>query len=428
MVGTAAALATVYVFLRVVLPLTLPDAASHLTGGQDFRVFHSTARHFLRGGELYRVALEWSAHPTRVYPHGLYFYPPPSVLLFVPFALLPYKAAAIAWTLMNYGLLVPIVFFLGRLSLPPGRDPAVSVALVVVWLTLAWPLTWSLYLGQVSVMVLFCLAGGLYFLERRRPWACAFLLVGAAMLKVIGAFPLLYLARCKWRKMAAPTALLLLLPLGTMPREWGVYVRHVMPMQSTIHRAFPRFVLKNDNQSVYALLSRTLTRNTETGNQLHRPLLRDALWRLWSLTVLGTVLWVVLRRPRSEEQAVLGAIALIVAPLLAHPVCFSHYSLWLGPQFVVLARATTRLKRQSWRLTGAAVLAAGVLLVSLPPDLVFLRLLRVDVAQWTFGPWLASYPTLAMVALFVANLWLFWLSGRTPVLPREGRPGEPLSG
>ena len=131
-------------------------AASSAAGtlGFDFLSYDSAVRRFLDGGVLYDQSFEYTGG------FGLFYYPPPFVLLALPLALLDPTLAAWLWT----GLLIAC-FFVAVAVMPVST----RVKWVIVLLAgLDWPMVYGIKLGQVGPILLLTFALGWRFMDRPR--------------------------------------------------------------------------------------------------------------------------------------------------------------------------------------------------------------------------------------------------------------------
>jgi hypothetical protein len=185
---------------------------------RDFYIFRLGAELTLRGENPYDVP-KVREHIARQFPaddakefvnNSGYFLPPLAVVAFVPFAVLPWVAAKVAWAVLN-GL---AAYFIARLPLLlRDRDspaPAMLLYAVVPFALVLNPLALALPfpVGQFTVVFVGCVAAGLLAFERGRPYLAAALWV-LPFAKPHLALPLIPLAWYLggWR----PAALLVLL-------------------------------------------------------------------------------------------------------------------------------------------------------------------------------------------------------------------------
>jgi hypothetical protein len=169
----------------------------------DFFIYRLGAELALNGQSPYnlsairaRVAEQYpdpDAGPDSFVNNCGYFLPPMAVLVYAPFAMLPWPAAKVAWAIASalaaFGITrIPSLFQ----KSPPGQGPIwnglVPFLLVVNFLALA-----ILQVGQSTLVVVGCVAFGQWCFERNRP-ALGTLLWSVAFIKPHVALPLVPLA------------------------------------------------------------------------------------------------------------------------------------------------------------------------------------------------------------------------------------------
>jgi hypothetical protein len=123
--------------LVIVVGLVLLSAGSTL--GYDYQAYASAADRLIHGQALYDPSVNVAGGFL------LFYYPPPFVLLAVPFALLPASIGATAWIAAMLG-----AFGVGVALLPVRRDVRWAIVLLG---GLSWPLAYSLKLGQVGSLL-----------------------------------------------------------------------------------------------------------------------------------------------------------------------------------------------------------------------------------------------------------------------------------
>jgi len=129
-------------------------AASQGTLAFDYLSYDSAVRRFLAGGVLY----DQSYFVTGAF--GLFYYPPPFLLMAIPLTVLSPSAAAWAFTAILLGS------FLVTCALIPVPT-RVKWAIVLLG-GLSWPLVYSIKLGQVGPILLLLFAIGWRWIDR--PW------------------------------------------------------------------------------------------------------------------------------------------------------------------------------------------------------------------------------------------------------------------
>ena len=145
----------VIVVLTFWLALFLKLSVSIFGGMTDFSVLYCSGRMVAAGDgsqiynyEAQRLAqLPFAAPGTIVLP---YVFPPYILLLFVPFSLLPYKAAVVLWYALNSALLVSIPLLLRKALVLTDWQLSLSILALAFF----YPATACLSMGQVSILTL----------------------------------------------------------------------------------------------------------------------------------------------------------------------------------------------------------------------------------------------------------------------------------
>ncbi len=150
----------------IIARLAAPDFATRMGTG-DFVEYWASARIFLGGGNPYSAGAllpvekdaGWTGEPALV-P----FNPPWTLLIVLPFSLLPFWPARIAWFLLNLLLLLAAAdwIWLTYGGAKSHRWAASLSAMIFV------PAAMSLHLGQISPLVLSGVVGFLAALKRNR--------------------------------------------------------------------------------------------------------------------------------------------------------------------------------------------------------------------------------------------------------------------
>ena len=145
---------TAVVALVVVVAAAALSSAGAGTLGHDYLAYDAAVRRIFSGGALYDPSLQLMG------PTGLYFYPPPFVLLAAPFALLSPAIAAWAWT-----ILLVLAFAAGVAVLPVDQRIRWQILLLG---GISWPLVYAIKLGQVGPILLLTFAIAWRWMDR--PW------------------------------------------------------------------------------------------------------------------------------------------------------------------------------------------------------------------------------------------------------------------
>jgi hypothetical protein len=161
---------------------------------EDFVVFYAAGTLIADGqiAQLYDPAAHAAIQMPLLVAHEepLGFYNPPLFgLLFVPFSALPFDVAFQAWTLVNAALVIVGCALLWRACAP--LDVWYRCAFLVGFLTL-YPLTFSLRLGQFSLILLISWAAAYLLMVQGRTgaagWALSPLLIKPELLIPVTAF------------------------------------------------------------------------------------------------------------------------------------------------------------------------------------------------------------------------------------------------
>ncbi|AWN39646.1 glycosyltransferase family 87 protein [Methylobacterium durans] len=280
-------------------------------------------------------------------PGLLFVYPPHTLLFLVPFALLPFWAAAIAWAGLNLAALAATF----RLIVPPDEERARTLLIV----TLASPPAAAMVMyGHFGGLI--ALAGTLAILEsERRPWLAglclACLSVKPQFASVLG-FILLCGGRWRW----LPSAILATLALavlsvtafGTGP--WERFVLFTLPLQSAYIADFKASVISTCISVYFAL------------RFLGAP--AALAWAAQGVVTLFALAAAVLTlRGRCEEPRAL--LVILLAAIVALPYA-SHYEL------AIVAPALTLVVFERGRSGGAAPLAAAAWILAPLAKLLYL--------------------------------------------------------
>ena len=278
-------------------------AASARAGtlGFDFVMYDSAVRRFMDGGLLYDPSFTYTGSLEDPRVHGLFYYPPPFVLLAIPLALLDPTLAAWLWT----GLLIAAVG-LAVAILPVS----LRVRWVIVLLAgLNWPLVYAVKLGQVGPILLLTFAAGWRWMDRPTVLGVA-TAIGTAI-KIQPAIVFAW-ALATGRKRAVVI---------------GVIVLAVLAAAATLV-AGPTSWL--DQASLLARLSKPIEtpRNFTPGRIAFELGASESVawliqWANWTLVAAALVIGVWRASP------VASYLAVVVASQMVSPILWDHYALAL---------------------------------------------------------------------------------------------------
>jgi alpha-1,2-mannosyltransferase len=368
-------------------PLVHSYAAAPSGRIADFMYYFAAALRVRHGEPLYNLAE----------PRTLdgFLYPPPAILLFLPFSALPQNAADLALQALSLGALAASLFlWWARLDVPVARWHRVSFCALALVLGPTWM---NFDYGQVNLLALAATVACIALTERGRPWAAGVALSAGVVLKLYPAIVLALAARdARYRRVGlacgaalAVWSLAAAAALGSFG-AYGTYLSDVLPAMT---RSLPVDVCNQSMAAVVARLGRSPSDLVAEWPVVAAP---RAVSVAVSLAALGFVAWVVAwgGRPGSPRRPLAEAALLAVVPL-ASPLGWGHTFVFVLPLLatVLLGRAPV-----PWRL--ASIAAAGALF--LQSDERFRALAAAPVLlQWlVYGRY-----ALATMALLLAGFF-----------------------
>lgn len=351
--------------------------------GNDFFQEWSSARNLLEGRPIYeetgvsverylgyhlaagqRLTIRYNAHP------------PPSVLLAVPFALLDYRNATLAWNLVSlvaFGLSLQLV--LRALQI---RTSASAVFPLVTLLLLCDPLREQVRQGQLNCAILVLITGA-WALERAQRPGWAGVMVGLATgIKLFPGFLLVYLGmRGRWRAVVAGAMTCLVLTMLTAgilgPGAYVDYASEVVPSLKQFGAWWPNSSVWGFSAKVFspeppassfeqvATLGETVGDGSVTvGDNLpvypRVPLYKSAFLSrgvafLLALSMVAALGLVARRLGRAIDEDVGFSLAVTVMLLVA-PITWPHYFLLLMLPWIVV-----------WKRMASSAVARGAFLM-----------------------------------------------------------------
>ena len=310
--------------------LLLSVSASNGTLGYDFKAYDLAVDRLLAGQSMYDQTA------TSMGAFGLFFYPPPFVLLVLPVALLPGDIGLWLWTV---GLVVASV---GAIALLPVSPRTRFVILLLA--ALSWPLVYAIKLGQVGSLLLLLFAIGWRWLDR--PWPLGLASGFGAVIKLQPALLIGWAAITGRRRAAA---------IG-----FGVVV--VLGLVATVVAGVQSW---SDWLSVLGRVSRPVLAENDTGVGRLAYLAGASLevatfihYANVALVVLVTT-FAVLRTP-----PVAAYLAVVVASQFVSPVLWDHYAL------ILLLPVAWLLDRGRW-LAVLIPLVTATPLVGITPTVAY---------------------------------------------------------
>jgi hypothetical protein len=276
-------------------------------------------------------------------------YPPTIRVLLAPLAALPIAVAAGIWALLSVIAMAALPDAIQRLSSISPRDQALP------WLAVLTFILDAFALGQSDPINLFLVTSGLALARASRPVTGAGLVGLAGMIKVL---PVIFWSvLAVRRRLAAAVAgalltiaaglALLAVSAGPGPGfhsvvEWVAIVREREGPWGLV--ATRDSSLRENNEALAVVLARTfgdldpnLARNAVSLARLPLPV----IWAIWLAILMAMILtWIgcaLGARRAPPARAWLGMFALTaVVMLMATPIAWPHYFLWLLPSTLFL--------------------------------------------------------------------------------------------
>ena len=292
----AAALPVVAVVaLIAVVSAAVWSSARAGTLGFDFLSYDLAVRRFFAGGVLYDQSFDYTG------AFGLFYYPPPFVLLAAPLAALDPTVAAWIWS----GFLVA-AFGLGVVLLPVDTR---TRWLILLLGGISWPLVYAIKLGQVGPILLVTFTIGWRWMDR--PWRLGVATAIGTAIKIQPALVFVW-ALLTGRRRAVVA---------------GVAVLGILALLATVVAGPSSWV---DQATLLARVSKPIDtpHNMTPGRVAFELGLGVALaWviQVANWVLVGVVIVVAIFRCRP----VASYMAVVVATQLVSPILWDHYALLL---------------------------------------------------------------------------------------------------
>jgi hypothetical protein len=354
----------------------------------DFQQDYRAAKHLLAGNSIYSDEIAQNNHP------------PFNAILFIPLALLNYKASIFAWSLLS----IIFYFWAGIIVIRTLQIRLKTEwSLVLIAGALAWyPFQVHIALGQLSLFITICIIGAWASLKKHKDITAGVLIGIAALIKL---YPLLIIGFLvlsrHWK--AAWSALLVF--LGGILLTWTLvgrddFLNYFLTIAPNNGREYATFPI---NASLSAAAGRTFLNGHWVSPMIHSPALATIVYlAAASLVLLFTGIYVL--KTRQQPQGVdIGLAMTCVGMLLVSPITWEHsFSILLLP-FGLLLQAILTRPRHSIKL----LFLAAVALTSLPTvniGYALVNFFKPEQIPWQAGL-LLLYPTLVLI-FTMAALWL----------------------
>lgn len=316
--------------LVIVVGLVLLSAGSTL--GYDYHAYANAADRLIHGQPLYDPSVNVAGG------FAIYLYPPPFVILALPFALLPASVAPAAWIAAMLA-----AFLVGAALLPVRREVRWAIVLLG---GLTWPLAYSLKLGQVGPLLFLLFAAGWRWLDQPGRLGAAIAL--GTIVKVQPAILLAWAALTgRWRAVGVALAVGLLAALGatllTGLATWGDYLellRRVSAPVTTAHNFTPGAIAfqLGASEGIASAIQLAIT-----------------------VAVLVVTVWAALRAP-----AEVGYLTAVTASQLLSPLLWDHYAMLL-----LLPVAWLLERRRWWATVIPLATATPIVLLGIVPAAIY---------------------------------------------------------
>lgn len=318
----------------------------------DFYLYYLAAYGFAHGADVYgSVPWEQLARQLGITNYAPpYRYPPLTAQLVWPLMFLPPRQAALVWLIASALAFIASAWLIGRsLKSPLGVPLALGLLLFFVP-----PLT-TLHAGQVNGFLLLALALALYaFVHRHPAWAGVGLAVGA-LLKLVPAAHIGYLAwRRQWGAALVSAIAIALLVGSAIPLVGWSGLTSYAGNFSTLS-AVGGLIPVGASQSIGSFFARLLVAGDGRWVLADAP--RLACWLSWMASLLLAAATAVLCWPRGDlaHTFTLEFALVTVVVCLLPPYVWYHQLVLLLIPFTVLVERALAVPRLRWMLVALIV-------------------------------------------------------------------------
>jgi Glycosyltransferase family 87 len=323
----------------------------------DFQYFWIYGRVAAEGLDFYQferaheLARTFFGSPDDFFLELYFWYPPPTMFMFLPLALFEVHVAAALWYVFLGLALAGSAILLSRLFLGSHRWLGFVVALAMI---VALNPTRLTVLGAQTNFVALLLTL-LVFADRSRARSGMWLVLGGVVKPVVAVTGLAFLLRRRWNVVAATlgTGIALVVASGVV---FGVQTLVTYLTDNPAARHAPDFLwFQGINQSLLAATLRWT--GTESGGV---PFANPVFLVIASLIILASCIVMAVRGVVSEEHALALAVPL---GLIVYPGTLSHYQVLLLVPLGYLWTQRNRIRLgQVWvaGLTGLTILLMDV--------------------------------------------------------------------
>lgn len=287
------------------------------TTALDFTVYYDAARLFIERKQL--------SGNTGLYTG--FGYPPSTLLIFIPFLLLPYSLAQGLWVTLSL-LLIPVCVWISLKLINPTQKVALSRVFIwsCVWFW-SFPTKWTLGMGQINLVSLVFLLSGMYVSVQKHFFYGSILLCIAMLAKpqFLLLFPYLFLTEY-WR-----VAFGTFITYSIVSFFTGIVFGFEYYQSYVFNEVVPLMVFKGRdiyyNQSFAGFFSRILA----------IPI-AEQITKITTVVVLGGLgIRKILDRLQKRKQT-LVQLALLFLPIvvLVEPLAWQHHFVFILPVYIWL--------------------------------------------------------------------------------------------
>jgi hypothetical protein len=328
-------------------------------------------------------------------------HPPTSILVMIPWALLDYREALLAWNLLSLGMLLASLVIIRRLLAFPLSFG--SIAPAAIFLLLSHPLIMQLFHGQWNLILLLLLTGTWAVERSDRPIWAGVLLGAATAIKLFPGFLFLYfLVRRRWTVVLAgglAFGMLTGLTAALLGAEtYRIYFQEILPHLATVRSSWY-------NASLVGFWTKLFDPATAEEHVL--PLWRSGLAMRVGASLSACVVMATLTRVvrSADTQAALdhGFGLAVTGMLLLSPMTWDHSLLLLLIPISVLLHDQPRSEVAKALLV---ISVAALWLIGQRPISSWLIPggLLAGLASPAHTLAVLSYPTYALVSLFLIEV------------------------
>ena len=286
-------------------------------------------------------------------------YPPFWYLLIVPLTVVRWEIAFAFWVLVNQVFLLGSVYFLFRYF--GIRFHSMAGAAAIFIMLNQWPLWYNMMEGQVNVLLLFLITGGLWAFKNDKDWLAGLMFGLAAGIKIVPGFLLFYfLWRGHWKVViwgaAGLIGTLIVSAIGAGPGITISYFLTQLPKYGGVPRP------ENFNQSINGFVSRIFTVSDVSEGWFNNPALGKLLCTIIVLAVFAATLYFVRGRiRRCHDDWDLGFGIFIISMLMMSSWTLEHHFVLLYFVWLWIMRSLFKEERLS-RSAIITLLAAFVII------------------------------------------------------------------